>query len=296
MVAPQVWRPGHPGQLVLAVIAFLVAVAAVWHGTLSPVETRSVTRSEAAGAENSLDAVRSLVIRTPGMGALPRMSRLTPAPEPVAMPAARVTLEALGPASISSPGPAVGPAGISSSSPPAVGTAGISSSPPPAVGTAGISSPPPTVGTASVRAVALPKPHSLPLFNAASATGAVGRESLATAVHSTATPELGPGDRVVATVSFYYCAAGSSPSGDGGSWCGVMRDGKLVYPGAAACDYAYIGQQFRIEGDPSGRVYTCNDTGSAVHGLHRDIWFRTNDEGWRWQREMGRRVVIEIVN
>ena len=137
---------------------------------------------------------------------------------------------------------------------------------------------------------------TLPLFNAASATGAVGRESLATAVHSTATPELDPGDRVVATVSFYYCAAGSSPSGDGGAWCGVMRDGKLVYPGAAACDYAYIGQQFRIEGDPSGRVYTCNDTGSAVHGLHRDIWFRTNDEGWRWQREMGRRVVIEIVN
>ena len=258
MVAPQVLRPGHPGQLVLAVVAFLVAVAAVWHGTLSPIEARPVTRSGDAGAENSLEAVRSLVTRTPGKGALPRASRLTPAPEPVAIQAAPVTLETLAPAAVSPS--------------------------------------PPAVGTAEVRAVALPKPHSVPLFNAGSATGAVGRESLATAVHSTAIPELGPGDRVVATVSFYYCAAGSSPSGDGGAWCGVMRDGKLVYPGAAACDYAYIGQQFRIEGDPSGRVYTCNDTGSAVHGLHRDIWFRTNDEGWRWQREMGRRVVIEIVN
>lgn len=262
MVAPQVWRPGHPGQLVLAVIAFLVAVAAVWHGTLSPVETRPVTRSEGAGAQNSLEAVRSLMIRTPGRGAFPRASRLTLVPEPVAMRDTSVTSGVLGEAVMAS-----------------------RQAP---------------VTTADVRTVALPKPLAPPLFEARLASGAAaespGRESLATAVHSTATPELGPGDRVVATVSFYYCASGSGPSGDGGSWCGVMRDGKVVYPGAAACDYAYIGQQFRIEGDPSGRVYTCNDTGGAVHGLHRDIWFRTNDEGWRWQREVGRRVVIEIVN
>lgn len=118
----------------------------------------------------------------------------------------------------------------------------------------------------------------------------------ARAAHPTATPALEPGNRVVATVSFYYCNSGSGPSGDGGDWCGAMRDGTVVYPGAAACDYAYLGQRFRIEGDPTGRVYTCNDTGSKVHGLHRDIWFETNDEGWRWQRDVGTRVVIEIIN
>ena len=114
--------------------------------------------------------------------------------------------------------------------------------------------------------------------------------------HPTATPALEPGNRVVATVSFYYCSSGSGHTGDGGDWCGAMRDGTVVYPGAAACDYAYLGQRFRIEGDPTGRVYTCNDTGGKVHGLHRDIWFQTNDEGWRWQRDVGTRVVIEIIN
>jgi 3D (Asp-Asp-Asp) domain-containing protein len=58
---------------------------------------------------------------------------------------------------------------------------------------------------------------------------------------------------------------------------------------------AYIGQQFRIEGDPTGRVYTCNDTGSAVHGLHRDIWFFSSAEGWQWQLSVGPRAVLEIV-
>ncbi len=115
--------------------------------------------------------------------------------------------------------------------------------------------------------------------------------------HATATPELVPGDRVVVTVSFYYCVEGPGPHprGDGGNFCEVMRDGRVVYPGAAACDFAYIGQRFRIQGDPSQRVYTCNDTGSAVHGLHRDIWFHTSDDGWRWQLGVGPQAVIEIV-
>ena len=132
--------------------------------------------------------------------------------------------------------------------------------------------------------------------NAGGALEALARGRIARAVHSTATPGLQPGDQVVATVSFYYCASGSGPAGDGGAFCGAMRDGTVVYPGAAACDYAYLGQRFRIEGDPTGRIYTCNDTGNAVHGLHRDIWFPTSDEGWSWQGAVGRRVVIQIVN
>ncbi|MGE3961661.1 MAG: hypothetical protein AB7F65_08290 [Dehalococcoidia bacterium] len=110
-------------------------------------------------------------------------------------------------------------------------------------------------------------------------------------------PDLVAGDVITATVSFYYCELGAKGRhpGDGGNFCGVMRDGSVVYPGAAACAYRYLGQQFRIVGDPTGRVYRCADTGSAVHGVHRDIWFHSSDEGWEWQLEVGQVATIEIL-
>lgn len=118
-----------------------------------------------------------------------------------------------------------------------------------------------------------------------------------TAVQEVSAPDLSPGDRVTATLSFYYCVEGVKGlhPGDGGGFCGIMRDGSVVYPGAAACDYKYLGQQFRIIGDPLERIYRCADTGSAVHGLHRDIWFYDSDEGWDWQHVLGQSVVIEIL-
>ena len=114
-------------------------------------------------------------------------------------------------------------------------------------------------------------------------------------------PPLAPGQRVSVSLSFYYCEQGGetdgepAAAGDGGGFCGAMRDGSTVYPGAAACDVAYLGQQFRIEGDPTDRIYRCADTGNAVHNLHRDIWFRTASEGWSWLLTVGRQGVIEIL-
>ncbi len=110
-------------------------------------------------------------------------------------------------------------------------------------------------------------------------------------------PALEAGDRVQVTLSFYYCVPGTSgmPTGDGGGFCGAMRDGSVVYPGAAACDYAYLGQTFRIVGDASGTTYRCADTGSAVHGQHRDIWFNSSDEGWAWQGQVGDVATIEVL-
>lgn len=109
--------------------------------------------------------------------------------------------------------------------------------------------------------------------------------------------ELTAGQQVAATVSYYYCQQGSNPRGigDGGGFCGAMRDGTVVYPGAAACAHAYLGQHFRIVGDPLERVYTCADTGSAVHGQHRDIWFMNSDDGMNWQAVVGRNITIEIL-
>jgi hypothetical protein len=110
-------------------------------------------------------------------------------------------------------------------------------------------------------------------------------------------PHLAPGERAVATISFYYCERGTLalPLGDGGGFCGAMRDGTIVYPGAAACAYKYLGQRFRIIEDPLEREYVCADTGSAVHGLHRDIWFHGSDEGWNWQLKVGQTATIEIL-
>ena len=108
---------------------------------------------------------------------------------------------------------------------------------------------------------------------------------------------LEPGELVEATVSFYYCERGEQGlhPGDGGGFCGVMRDGTVVYPGAAACAYSYLGQRFRIVDDPLERIYVCADTGSAVHGLHRDIWFMSSDDGWDWQLNVGQVATIEIL-
>lgn len=111
-------------------------------------------------------------------------------------------------------------------------------------------------------------------------------------------PALRPGDTISGvTLSFYYCQTGQNAAvvGDGGGFCGAMRDGSVVRPGAAACDYAYLGQRFRIKGDPDQREYVCNDTGSAVHGLHRDIWFNVADHGADWLLKVGRVAVIEIL-
>lgn len=107
---------------------------------------------------------------------------------------------------------------------------------------------------------------------------------------------LRTGDRPMVTVSFYYCEEiASYSSGDGGGFCGVARDGSRVRSGMAACDVAYLGQRFQIEGDPTGRTYLCGDTGSAVRGLHRDIWFMSNRDGWHWQQSVGGQAFIKIL-
>jgi len=101
-----------------------------------------------------------------------------------------------------------------------------------------------------------------------------------------------------ATISYYYCAQGSNAAGigDGGGFCGAMASGQTVYEGAAACAPGYMGERFTIIGDPSGRTYTCADTGSAVAGEHRDIFFHNSDDAWAWWVQMGTNIAtIEIV-
>ena len=94
-------------------------------------------------------------------------------------------------------------------------------------------------------------------------------------------PEPEPETTVEVTITYYYC---EGTGGDGGGFCGHMANGEIVHAGAAACARSRLGERFRIVGDPT--VYTCKDTGGAVHGQHRDIWFRYSADAAAWARRM----------
>ena len=118
----------------------------------------------------------------------------------------------------------------------------------------------------------------------------------------TATPEPEPtatpgGTTVEARITYFYCNQGtiSAGIGDGGGFCGHMANGEIVHEGAAACSRDNFRQRFRIIGDPNGLIYTCKDTGNAVHGEQRDIWFDNSDDGLNWIREVGTTALVEIL-
>ena len=100
-----------------------------------------------------------------------------------------------------------------------------------------------------------------------------------------------------ARITYFYCTQGEIARGigDGGGWCGHMANGEIVHAGAAACARDYLGQRFRIVGDPLDRIYTCKDTGGGVRGEHRDIWFENSDDGRRWLDQVGDSAQIQIL-
>lgn len=99
------------------------------------------------------------------------------------------------------------------------------------------------------------------------------------------------------SITYYYCVPGSNPAsiGDGGGYCGGMANGQTVHDGAAACSPDKLGQRFTIEGDPTARIYTCEDTGGAVLNDHRDIWFMHSDVGYAWWAQVGARADIVVL-
>ena len=112
------------------------------------------------------------------------------------------------------------------------------------------------------------------------------------------TPPVMAARALRAPITYYYCTqTGFADIGDGGGFCGLMRNGAPVHAGAASCDRANLGQRFRVVGDPTGLVYTCMDTGGGVSAEHRDIWFATNDEGYAWRKQVAPAgfATIEII-
>ena len=101
------------------------------------------------------------------------------------------------------------------------------------------------------------------------------------------TPVVKPAPVLTVPVTYYYCTQTASyGAGDGGGFCGAMRNGLVVHQGAASCDRANYGQRFRVVGDPNQLVYTCMDTGGRVSAEHRDIWFATSSEAVAWRQQV----------
>ena len=88
-------------------------------------------------------------------------------------------------------------------------------------------------------------------------------------------------------ITFYDCA-------DQG-FCGAMYNGRKVYEGAAACSWNLpIGTRFVIVGDPTHRIYTCEDRGLLANTWVDIFWYHPN-QGHSWQSIVGRYGTIEIV-
>lgn len=110
----------------------------------------------------------------------------------------------------------------------------------------------------------------------------------------TATPSPRPAGSVTtlgcishSNVTFYDCKE------DG--FCGAMYDGTKVYEGAAACSFDLaIGTRFRISGDPTGRIYRCEDRG-LLKPTWVDIFFQDPADGWVWAAQVGRFGTLAIV-
>ena len=97
------------------------------------------------------------------------------------------------------------------------------------------------------------------------------------------------GQEVVCDLTFYTCIGGY------GAYCGTMANGQVVFPGAAACGYAFmLGQRFQIVDDPTGRIYECCDRGLGPYWWI-DIWFYDIAEGQAWRNQLGNPVTIRLL-
>ena len=103
----------------------------------------------------------------------------------------------------------------------------------------------------------------------------------ATSFGQTGTPDGAVVERQ-ARITFYSCL------GPRGGFCGAMSSGKTVYEGAAACGSAYaLSERVSIAGDPTGRVYVCEDRGWLTSTQVDVFWYREED-GRSWTTRVGR--------
>ena len=101
------------------------------------------------------------------------------------------------------------------------------------------------------------------------------------------------GPSVEVYLTAYYCSRVPGwPLGDGGGYCGAMRNGEVVHWGAAACgDYWPLGTVLDIAGYG---VVTCKDTGH-LGWTQVDIFMPTNADVYSSGILSTYRVVREVL-
>lgn len=94
-------------------------------------------------------------------------------------------------------------------------------------------------------------------------------------------------------LTFYVCSG--SPAGYQDGYCGVMAGGATVYEGAAACGSGFdLGQRFSIVGDPTERVYKCEDRGRGPL-MWIDVFWWDYDAGRAWRNQFAQSVELEVL-
>ncbi len=86
------------------------------------------------------------------------------------------------------------------------------------------------------------------------------------------------GQAVDVRITFYTCPP----------YCGDPAGPLPLAEGQAACDPAYMGRRFAL----NGADYVCNDTGSAVWDAHVDLFFWSAADGWAYLAEHGTRAEL----
>jgi hypothetical protein len=90
-----------------------------------------------------------------------------------------------------------------------------------------------------------------------------------------------------ANVTFYDCVRQG--------FCEEMYNGSMVYEGAAACSWDLpLGTRFYIPGDPTNRIYVCEDRG-RLEDTWVDIFWHHPSDGRKWQHEVGRYAPIILI-
>jgi len=90
-------------------------------------------------------------------------------------------------------------------------------------------------------------------------------------------PEPVPGN-IEVYVTFYSCPP----------YCGDPSGPLPLGEGQAACDWAYMGRRFTL----NGQEWICNDTGGLVHGNHVDLFFWDANNGWAYLAQYGTRGIL----
>jgi len=82
-------------------------------------------------------------------------------------------------------------------------------------------------------------------------------------------------------LSFYVCRG--APPGFEDGFCGGAAGNLGLEEGQVACGYAWsLGTQFQIYGDPTNRIYICNDRGlGPTYWLDVFFWEYADGRAWR---------------